>query len=98
MPHCCWGFLAVVGAPLQKITKQPKVQTMDQCPSGVKRKQIVNDLVTQDAEEVIRMMEDEEFSAWCNKNLSDDSLDEHEDEGDELQKEGGDVIDKISYL
>ena len=31
-------------------------------------------------------MEDEEFSVWCDKNLSDDSLDEDVDEGDELQR------------
>ena len=31
--------------------------------------------VTQDVEDVIRLMEDEEFSAWCDKNLSDGSLD-----------------------
>ena len=43
-------------------------------------------------------MEDEEFSAWCDKNLSDDSLDKEDNEGDELKREGGHVVDKISYL
>ena len=42
-------------------------------------------------------MEDEEFSAWCDKNLSDGSLDD-DDEGDESQRGGGHVVDKISYL
>ena len=42
-------------------------------------------------------MEDEEFSAWCDKNLSDDSLDEYGDEKDESQIGVGDV-DKISHL
>ena len=42
-------------------------------------------------------MEDEEFSVWCDKNLSDDSLDE-DDDGDELQRGVGHVVDKISYL
>ena len=43
-------------------------------------------------------MEDEEFSAWCDKNLSDDLPDKDDDEGDELQRWGGHVVDKISYL
>ena len=44
-------------------------------------------------------MEDEEFSVWCDKHLSDDSLDEDDDdEGDESQRWGGHVVDKISYL
>ena len=43
-------------------------------------------------------MEDEEFSVWCDKNLSDDSLDEDDDEGDGSQGGGGHVADKISYL
>ena len=51
--------------------------------------------VTQDADEVMRLMEDEEFWAWCDKNLSDDSLDKYE--GEKLYRGGGDV-DKISYL
>ena len=38
-------------------------------------------------------MENEEFSVWCDKNLSDDSLDEDDDEGDESH-----IVDKISYL
>ena len=50
------------------------------------------------AEEVIRLVEDEEFSVWCDKNLSDDSLDEDDDEREELQRGGGLVVDKISYL
>ena len=50
------------------------------------------------AEDVIRLMEDEEFSVWCDKNLSDDSLDEDFDDGDELQRGVGHVVDKISYL
>ena len=76
-PHCCWGFLAViVGTPVQKVTKRPKWWMMNHDPSGVKRKRVAKDFsafVTQDAEEVIRLMEDEEVSAWCNKNFSDDS-------------------------
>ena len=43
-------------------------------------------------------MEDEEFSVWCDKNLPDDSLDEDVDDGDELQRGVGHVVDKISYL
>ena len=42
-------------------------------------------------------MEDEEFSVRCEKNLSDDSLDE-DDKGDKLQRGVGYVVDKISYL
>ena len=42
-------------------------------------------------------MEDEEFSAWCDKSWLDDSLDEDDDEGDKSQRGDGDV-DKISYL
>ena len=96
MPCCCWGFLAgIVGTPLQKITKRPKWQTMKHDPSGVKNEQVVKDF---SAEEVIRLMENKEFSAWCHRNLSDDSLDEDEDEEDESQRWGGHVVDKISYL
>ena len=43
-------------------------------------------------------MKDEEFSAWCDKNLSDDSLDEDDNEGDESLRGDGGVVDKISYL
>ena len=43
-------------------------------------------------------MEDEEFSVWCDKNLLDDSLDEDFDDGDEVQRGAGHVVDKISYL
>ena len=50
------------------------------------------------AEEVIRLMKDEEFSVWCDKNLSDDSLDEDDDEGDNSHRGGVHVVDKISYL
>ena len=65
MPHCCWGFLAgIVGTPLQKITKPPKWWAMKHDLCGVKRKQVAKDF---SAEEVIRLMEDEEFSAWCEK-------------------------------
>ena len=66
----------------------------------VRRKRAAKDFsvfIIQDAEEVTRLMEDEEFSAWCNKSLSDDSLDEDDHEGDESQRGGRDV-DKISYL
>ena len=38
------------------------------------------------------------FSVWCDKNLSDDSLDEDDNDGDELQRGVGHVGDKISYL
>ena len=68
--------------------------------SSVKRKRVAKDFsafVTQNDEEAKRLMVDEEFSACCDKNLSDDSLDEDDDEGDELQRGGGDVVDKISY-
>ena len=55
MPHCCWGFLAVVvGTPLQKITKRPKWQVMKQDPSGVKRKRVAKDFC---AKEVTMLME-----------------------------------------
>ena len=43
-------------------------------------------------------MEDEEYSAWYDKNLSDDSLDEDDDEGDESLRGREDVVDKISYI
>ena len=62
--------------------------------SSVKNKQVDRDF---SAEEVIRLVEDE-FSVLCDKNLSDDSLDEDYDEGDGLQRGGGHVVDKISYL
>ena len=39
----------------------------------MKNKQVDRDF---GAEEVIRLVEDEEFNVWCDKNLSDDSLDE----------------------
>ena len=63
--------------------------------SSVKNKRVDRDF---SAEEAIRLVEDEEFSVWCDKNLSDDSLDEDDDEGDESQRGGGHVVDKISYL
>ena len=62
--------------------------------SSVKNKRVDRDF---GAEEVIRLVEDEEFSVWCDKNLSDDSLDE-DDNGDGSQRGGGHVVDKISYL
>ena len=64
-------------------------------PSGVKNKRVAKDFI---AEDIIRLMEDEEFSVWCDKSLSDDSLDEDVDDGDKLQREVGHVVDKISYL
>ena len=63
--------------------------------SSVKNKRVDRDF---SAEEVIRLVEDEEFSVWCDKNLSDDSLDEDDDEGDGSQRGDGHVVDKISYL
>ena len=66
-----------------------------QSQSSVKNKRVDRDF---SAEEVIRLVEDEEFSVWCDKNLSDDSLDEDNDEGDGSQRGGGHVVDKISYL
>ena len=82
MPRCCWGFLAgIEGTPLQKITKRPIWRTTKHDPSSVKRKRVAKDFR---AEEVIRLMENEEFCAWCDKNLSDDSLDENEDERDRV--------------
>ena len=62
--------------------------------SSVKNKRVDRDF---SAEEVIRLVEDEEFSVWY-KNLSDDSLDEDDNEGDGSQRGGGHVVDKISYL
>ena len=62
--------------------------------SNVKNKRVDRDF---SAEEVIRLVEDEEFSVWY-KNLSDDSLDEDDNEGDGSQRGGGHVVDKISYL
>ena len=62
--------------------------------SSVKNKRVDRDFI---AEEVIRLVEDEEFTVWCDKNLSDDLLDE-DDDGDGLQRGGGHVVDKISYL
>ena len=63
--------------------------------SSVRNKRVDRDF---SAEEVIRLVEDEEFSDWCDKNLSDDSLDEDDDEGDGSQRAGGHVVGKISYL
>ena len=89
VPRCCWLFLAgIVSNPLQKI-KHPIWRMMKHDPSSVKNKQIAKDFR---AEEVIRLMKDEEFGVWCDKNLSDDSLDEDDNEG------GGHVVDKFSYL
>ena len=53
-----------------------------------------NAFVAQNAGEVTWLMEDEELSAWRDKNLSDDSLDEGADGGDELQRGGVDVLTK----
>ena len=66
-----------------------------QSQSNVKNKRVDRDF---SAEEVIRLVEDAEFSVWCDKNLSDDSLDEDNNEGDGSQRGGGHVVDKISYL
>ena len=63
--------------------------------SSVKNKRVDRDF---SAEEVIRLVEDEEFSVWCDKTLSDDSLDEDHDEGDGSQRGGGHAVVKISYL
>ena len=63
--------------------------------SSVKNKWVDRDF---GAEEVIRLVEDEEFSVRCDKNLSDDSLDEDDNEGDGSQRGDGYVVDKISYL
>ena len=97
VPRCCWGFLAgIVGTPLQKITKRPKWRTRKNDPSGVKRKRVAKDF---SVEEVIRLMEDEEFSAWCKTNLSDESPYDDDNEGTKLQRGGGGhVVDKISYF
>ena len=73
MPRCCWLFQAgIVGIPLQKITKRPVWRKTKHDPSGVKIKRVAKDF---SAEEVVRLVEDEEVSVWCYKNLSDDSLD-----------------------
>ena len=61
----------------------------------MKRKRVAKDF---NAEEVIRLVGDEEFSAWCERDLSDDSPDEEYDEGDESQRRGGHVADNISYF
>ena len=61
----------------------------------MKNKRVARDF---SAEEVIRLVEDEEFSVWCDKNLSDDSLDEDDNKGDGSQRGGEHVVDKISYL
>ena len=61
----------------------------------MKNKRVAKDF---NAEDVIRLMKDEEFSVWCDKNLSDDSLDEDVDDRDELQRGVGHVVDKLSYL
>ena len=96
MPRCCWLFQAgIVGTPLQKMTKQPIWRTTKHDPSGVKNKRVMKDF---SAEDVMRLIEDEEFSVWCEKNFSDDSLNEDDDEGNELQRGGGHVVDKISHL
>ena len=63
--------------------------------SSAKNKRVDRDF---SAEGVIRLVEDEEFSVWCDKNLSDDSLDEDDHERDESPRGGGHVVDKISYL
>ena len=47
--------------------------------SSVKNKRVDRDF---SADEVIRLVEDEEFSVWCDKNLLVDSLDQDDDEGD----------------
>ena len=81
MPRCCWLFLAgIVGTPLRKITKRPLWRMTKHDPSGVEKKRVVKDF---SAEKVITLTEDEECSAWCDKNLSDDSPDEDDNEGDE---------------
>ena len=96
VPRYCWLFQAgIVGTPLQTITKWTIWRTTKHDPSGVKNKWVAKDF---NAEDVIRLMEDEEFSVWCDKNLSDDSLDEYVDDGDELQRGVGHIVDKISYL
>ena len=66
-----------------------------QSQSSVKNKRVDRDF---SAEEVIRLVENEEFSVWCDKNFSDDSLDEDDDEGDGSQRRDGHVVDKISYF
>ena len=96
MPRCCWLFLAgIVGTPLQKITKRPIWRTTKHDPGGVKKKRVAKDF---SAGEVIKLMKDEEFSTWCDKNMLDDSLDKEDAEGDESQRRGRHVVDKISYL
>ena len=40
-------------------------------------------------------MEGEEFSVWCEENLSDDSLDKDDDEGDELWRGVGMLLTKF---
>ena len=92
MPRCYRLFLAgIVDTPLKKITKQPIWRATKYDPSGVKKKRVVKDF---SAEEVIRLMEGGEFSAWYDKNLLDDSF----DEDDESQRGCAHVVDKISYL
>ena len=66
----CWLFQAgIVGIPLQKI-KRPIWQTTKHDPSSLEKKRVVKDF---SAEEVIKLMEDEKVSAWCDKKLPDHS-------------------------
>lgn len=63
-------------------------------PSGVKRKRTAKDygdFVTTDVQEILRLIDDDEFCADDNPSASEDSLDE--DYGDEsaVQGSGGDV-------
>ena len=67
VPCCCWLFQAgIVGTPLQKIAKRPVWRTTKHDPSDVKNKRVTKYF---SAEVIIRLMEDEEFSVWCEKKL-----------------------------
>ena len=103
--YCVTLFLGIPGCYYRYPSTENKkaANTADDEPQSQRceRKRFAKEFsafVTQDAEEAIRWMEDEEFSAWCDKILSDDSLAEDDDEGGESQTGVGDVADKISYL
>ena len=64
-------------------------------PSGLKRKRSSKQFegfVTSDVDEVIGLLEDDEFTAFCEQNLSEDSFDEEErDDEPEVRTGMGDI-------
>ena len=85
VPGCCCRYPS---AENNKAANMVDSEARSQ--SSVKNKRVARDF---SAEEVIKLVEDEEFSVWCDKNLSDDFLDEGDDEGDESQRGGEQVVD-----